>query len=431
MSIEELYTIYLKFPFICTDSRKVDRKSIFFSLKGEHYNGNSCAESALNNGCEFAVIDEPKYNKDNRYILVNNSLKTLQGLAKFHRSKIKVPIIGITGTNGKTTTKELINAVLSKKYKTLATIGNLNNHIGVPQTILSITNETEIAIIEMGANHIGEISELCEIAQPDYGIITNIGKAHLEGFGNFEGVIRTKSELYNWINKKDGVLFVNFENDILSALSKNLKRITYGNSNNSDIIGHFIEANPFLELEWINKNTNQPITIKSKLVGKYNYENILAAITIGNFFNVENNLIIKAIEEYIPSNNRSQIIKSERNTIIMDAYNANPSSMEVAIDNFSAISYENKIVILGDMFELGNDSEKEHKNILNLINRKNFSKILLVGNMFYKINKNKNIPTFQNIEDLAIWLKKNELKGATILVKGSRGVKMEKILEAL
>jgi UDP-N-acetylmuramoyl-tripeptide--D-alanyl-D-alanine ligase len=431
MSIEEIYSVFLKCPNICTDSRKAQKDAIFFSLIGEHFNGNTYAESALNRGCLYAIIDEAKYSKDNRYIIVENALKTLQDLAKYHRSKLKIPIIGITGTNGKTTTKELINAVLSKKVKTLATSGNLNNHIGVPKTILSITNNTEIAIIEMGANHIGEIAELCEIAQPDYGIITNIGKAHLEGFGNFEGIVKAKSELYNWIKKSGKGLFVNIENDLLSSLSEKIKRITYGNYLKADYSGRIIKADPMLELEWFNKNNNFIALLKTHLVGKYNFENILAAIAVGSFFNVENDLINKAIEEYIPTNNRSQIITTKNNTLIVDAYNANPSSMELAINNFAATSYTNKTVILGDMFELGQDSEKEHLKILNLILRMNFSKIILVGSMFSKINNDKNIPTFINSDELASWLGKNKIPGATILIKGSRGVKMEKIIDYL
>jgi len=430
MLIEELYSIYLKFPQICTDSRRVENKSIFFSLRGNNFNGNACAEVALNNGCAFAIVDEAKYNKDNRYILVDNALKTLQNLATYHRSKLRIPIIGITGTNGKTTTKELINAVLSEKYKTLATIGNLNNHIGVPQTILKISKDTEIAIIEMGANHIGEIAELCKIAQPNYGIITNIGKAHLEGFGSYEGVVKTKSELYHWIKQKEGTLFVNGDNSILTNLSENIRRKTYGNSSKNDYSANIVSANPYLEIEWLNKISNKSDIIKSKLVGSYNFENIIAAIAIGSFFNVNNNSIINAIESYIPTNNRSQIINTEYNTIIMDAYNANPSSMEAAINNFAATSFNNKVVILGDMLELGDESEKEHTNALNLAIKKDFAKIILVGNVFKKINKNE-IPTFVNTEELAVWLKENKLIGATILVKGSRGIKMEKIIDTL
>ncbi len=431
MSIKEIYQIFLKLPFVCTDSRKVEKEAIFFSLKGENFNGNTCAESAINNGCRYAIIDEEQYYRDNRYIIVDNVFKTLQDLAKYHRNQLKIPIIGITGTNGKTTTKELINAVLQKKYKTLATVGNLNNHIGVPQTILNITKETEIAIIEMGANHIGEIKDLCNISQPSMGIITNIGKAHLEGFGSFEGVIKTKKELYDWINKNQGTLFVNVENEILTAISKDIKKITYGITPKADCYGRLIKANPFLELEWIIKDPNQTVTIESNLVGKYNFENILAAITIGSFFNVEEDLIKTAIKEYIPTNNRSQIINSKHNTIIMDAYNANPSSMEAAINNFANTSYKNKVVIMGDMFELGDYSEQEHLNILDLTIKKKFSKIILVGNMFSKINKDKCIPTFQNSDELAVWLKENKITASTILVKGSRGVKMEKIIDTI
>ena len=431
MLIEELYSIYLNCTHICTDSRKVENKSIFFSLQGDNFNGNTYAEIALNNGCSFAVIDDVNYYKDNRYILVDNTLKILQDLAKYHRSKLKIPIIGITGTNGKTTTKELLNAVLSKKYNTLATIGNLNNHIGVPQTILKTSKFTEIAIIEMGANHLGEIAELCEIAQPNFGIITNIGKAHLEGFGSIEGIIKTKSELYNWIRKKEGTLFVNGDNPILTTLSENIKRITYGNSSNNNYSANIVAANPYLEVELINKNTNKLDKIKSKLVGSYNFENILAAIAIGNYFNVDRNSIINAIESYTPTNNRSQIIKTEQNRVIMDAYNANPSSMEASINNFATIAFDNKVVILGDMLELGNESEKEHLKILELANKKKFDKIILVGKIFNKINNNSEIPTFKGTDDLAIWLKINKIMGKTIFVKGSRGIKLENILNLL
>ncbi len=431
MSIEELYSIFCQSPIICTDSRKIEKNGIFFSLKGENFNGNEYAEAALDNGCSFAVIDNEKYYKGSPYILVENALKTLQELAKFHRKKLKIPVIGITGTNGKTTTKELINTVLSKKHRTIATPGNLNNHIGVPKTILSITKDIDIAIIEMGANHIGEIGDLCEISQPDYGIITNIGRAHIEGFGSFEGIVKTKSELYDWIKKRKGFVFVNGDNELLSDLSGNIDRITYGSSEKSDIIGHVVKANPFLELEWIIKKGQKPVSICSRLVGSYNFENIMAAIAIGSFFKVEKESIIHAIEEYNPTNNRSQIINSKKNTIIMDAYNANPSSMEAAINNFASTSFENKTVILGDMFELGYDSEKEHLKILNLIIEKKFAKIILVGNMFYKINKDKNIPTFRNTDELSVWLREKNFSGLTILVKGSRGVKMEKIIDTL
>jgi UDP-N-acetylmuramoyl-tripeptide--D-alanyl-D-alanine ligase len=335
MSIEEIYSLFLKHPAICTDSRKAEKYGIFFSLKGDNFNGNAFAEIALENGCKYAFIDEAVYYKDNRYIIVENALNTLQELAKHHRSKLKIPVIGITGTNGKTTTKELIKAVLEKKFNTLATEGNLNNHIGVPQTILKITGKTEIAIIEMGANHIGEIAELCKISKPDHGIITNIGKAHLEGFGSFEGIVKAKKELYDHIEQNNGLLFVNKDNQLLSEMASRIKKITYGKSASADHTGSIKNTEPFIEIVWKNTATNKTFLIKSKLVGAYNFENIMAAVAIGSYFEVDVSLIKEAIEAYTPSNNRSQIIKSSNNTIIMDAYNANPSSMEAAINNFA------------------------------------------------------------------------------------------------
>ena len=424
-SAEQLYAIYKLHPKVCTDTRTIIPDSIFFALKGGSFNANEFAEQALKNGCKYSVIDEEKYKKDERFILVDDVLKSLQELAKYHRSQLKIPFIGITGTNGKTTTKELIKTVLSKKYITLATTGNLNNHIGVPLTILSVTDAVEIAVIEMGANHVGEIAMLCEIAQPDYGIITNIGKAHLEGFGSFEGVIKAKSELYQYIKKTKGKVFVNADNELLSKLLEGIEKITYGTSEKSNCRGEVTEVNPFMKITFSGEN------IASHLPGRYNAENILCAICVGGFFGVEMKSIKQAIEEYIPSDNRSQLVKKRSNTLLLDAYNANPTSMEASVSNFADMDLPNKVLIIGDMFELGNFSKTEHEKILKLIFQKNFSKILLIGAEFCEAGKNSAYKLFKNSQEAFDWLKKNPIENSTILIKGSRGMKLEKVVEAL
>ena len=387
------------------------------------------ADKAIEKGAKYAIIDESKFKKDSRYILVDNTLDTLQQLAIIHRNHLKIPIIGITGTNGKTTTKELINCILSQKYKTLATQGNLNNHIGVPLTVLSITNEHEIAIIEMGANHIGEIGELCRISQPDFGIITNIGKAHLEGFGNLEGVIKTKNDLYLEVAKKNGKLFVNADNPILNNLSENIDRICYGKSSTNYCYGNLKKQNAFINIEYY-CDSNYDL-INTQLVGFYNFENILAAITIGCYFKIEKQFIKKALENYLPTNSRSQIVKSKTNTIILDAYNANPSSLEASIKNFAEIVADNKILMIGDMLELGEYSEVEHRNILHIIEMLNFNNVILVGPQFSSVCEKKDWLCFKNSMLAKDWLILNPVKNAYVLIKGSRGIKMEVVLESL
>ena len=387
------------------------------------------ADKAIEKGAKYAIIDESKFKKDSRYILVDNALDTLQQLAIIHRNHLKIPIIGITGTNGKTTTKELINCILSQKYKTLATQGNLNNHIGVPLTVLSITNEHEIAIIEMGANHIGEIGELCRISQPDFGIITNIGKAHLEGFGNLEGVIKTKNDLYLEVAKKNGKLFVNADNPILNNLSENIDRICYGKSSTNYCYGNLKKQNAFINIEYY-CDSNYDL-INTQLVGFYNFENILAAITIGCYFKIEKQFIKKALENYLPTNSRSQIVKSKTNTIILDAYNANPSSLEASIKNFAEIVADNKILMIGDMLELGEYSEVEHRNILHIIEMLNFNNVILVGPQFSSVCEKKDWLCFKNSMLAKDWLILNPVKNAYVLIKGSRGIKMEVVLESL
>ena len=429
MNINEVYNIFLKYPSISTDTRDIKPDSIFFSLKGDNFNGNIFADKAIEKGAIYAIIDESKFKKDSRYILVDNALDTLQQLAIIHRNHLKIPIIGITGTNGKTTTKELINCILSQKYKTLATQGNLNNHIGVPLTVLSITNEHEIAIIEMGANHIGEIGELCRISKPDFGIITNIGKAHLEGFGNLEGVIKTKNDLYLEVAKKNGKLFVNADNPILNNLSENIDRICYGKSSTNYCYGNLKKQNAFINIEYY-CDSNYDL-INTQLVGFYNFENILAAITIGCYFKIEKQFIKKALENYLPTNSRSQIVKSKTNTIILDAYNANPSSLEASIKNFAEIVADNKILMIGDMLELGEYSEVEHRNILHIIEMLNFNNVILVGPQFSSVCEKKDWLCFKNSMLAKDWLILNPIKNAYVLIKGSRGIKMEVVLESL
>ena len=428
MLIKELYQIFIKHPQVSTDTRKIIKDSIFFALKGENFDGNLFASSALENGAAFAVIDNEKYYINNgKYILVDDTLGTLQLLAINHRQNFTIPFFGITGTNGKTTTKELINSVLSQKYETLATFGNLNNHIGVPLTILGITNDTEIAIIEMGANHVGEIGELCTIAQPDYGIITNLGKAHLEGFGSFEGIIKAKNDLYKYIKNKKGKIFINSNNELLINLSNNIDKVTYGTSDTDFCCGKLISANPNVEISYHYNELD--INIKTNLVGSYNFENIMAAICVGVYFKIDHYLIKKALETYIPTNSRSQVVKTETNTLILDAYNANPTSMEQAIINFAKMDTNNKVLIIGDMLELGSYSLDEHQSILNLIEKENFKNVILVGKDF-KI-ANKNFLSFTTSEEAREWLKNNPILNSTILIKGSRGIMLEKIIDAI
>ncbi len=426
ISIKELYQIYRQHPEVCTDTRNIKAGSLFFALKGANFNANEFAAQAIKQGCNYAVIDEEKYYSD-KCILVNDVLETLQNLANHHRKQFTIPIIGITGSNGKTTTKELTAAVLSKKYNTLFTQANLNNHIGVPLTLLKLTDKHGIAVIEMGANHVGEIWDLSNIAEPDYGIITNIGKAHLEGFGGYEGVIKAKSELYDFIQMKGGKLFVNSDDALLMEKSDGIKKITYGTTGKSNVKGTLDKEN-FLAKGKINIDGKE-VEVSSNLAGSYNFNNILAAASIGSNFGVALNEIKMAIEEYIPSNNRSQIEKKGSNTIWVDAYNANPSSMKIAIENFAALNNSNKILILGDMFELGEESQKEHQTIANLIDSKKWRGVYLVGNDFSKVKSSAKL--FISTDEFMQWLAENPIKDSTILLKGSRGMQMEKILEKL
>jgi len=429
MDINKLYSLFLKHPIICTDTRNIVEGSIFFALKGESFNGNKFANDAIDKGCAWAIIDQIEYKKSDKHILVDDTLTTLQELAKHHRNQLNIPVIGITGTNGKTTTKELINKVLSKKFKTHATQGNLNNHIGVPLTILETPKDTEIAIIEMGANHPEEIAHLCKIANPDYGIITNIGRAHLEGFGSFEGIIKTKKELYDHIRKSNACLFVNYNDKLLMGISEGIKRYTYGNTLDANSKGRFLQASPFMVMELHSKKGI--LYVRTQLIGNYNFENAMAAACIGRYFDINDLEIKDAIESYTPSNNRSQLMKTDDNIIIVDAYNANPTSMTASVNNFSQLKAKNKSLILGDMLELGNVTKKEHDNIINLLIDNKHCNVYLVGDIFYNTTINHDYKKFKEVDELIVYLKENPIKGHTVLLKGSRGIKLEKCIKLL
>ena len=425
MIIEKLHQIFLQFPIVCTDTRKIEDNCIFFGLKGDNFNGNAYAAEALKKGASYAVVDEKKYATTDRTILVDNVLQTLQKLASFHKNQCKAKVIGLTGSNGKTTTKELINSVLSKEYKTIATIGNLNNHIGVPLTLLSIKKDTEIAIVEMGANHLKEIEFLCSVAQPDFGFITNFGKAHLEGFGSVEGVIQGKSELYDYLINHKKSIFLNADDSIqLEKLGPYFKKYGFTKDKNDYYKIDFLNADPYVSIKV------EEIQINSKLIGSYNFTNCCAAILIGKYFNVDIKDIKSAIEAYIPQNNRSQIIQKNGRQIVLDAYNANPSSMKVALENFSYLTGGQKIVILGDMFELGKTASSEHQYIADLANELDFEKVFLVGENFN--NTKTSFMKFKDYDAIASYLSKEKLAtNSNILIKGSRGMALERLLELL
>lgn len=428
MDISQIYELFVKHPQVTTDSRNCPQGSLFIALKGSNFNGNQYAESALEKGCSYAIVDEPEFAKDERIILVDDCLKTLQQLANYHRRKLKTPILGITGTNGKTTTKELIANVLSKEFNVVFTQGNLNNHIGVPLTLLKLTHETEIAIVEMGANHPGEIKILAEIAEPNFGLITNIGRAHLEGFGSFENIIKTKTELYDFIrSQKNGKLFVDIDNPILKEKSEGITIVTYGMDETAFLKGKILSNNPFLEIEWT--FFDKSYQVRTHLIGEYNFSNIMAAIAVGKFFGVNVKDICGALAEYMPTNNRSQLKQTEHNTLIVDAYNANPTSMSAALENFNKIAGQKKALILGDMLELGVESDDEHLKIIDFIEKNLYEKVYLVGQQFKKLNRNAS--AFETVKELTEVLRKEPLSGYTVLVKGSHGIHLEKCLELL
>jgi len=430
-SIEEIYSLFLKNPKVFTDSRQATNGGIFFALKGDNFDGNNFAEKAIADGANFAVVDKKELDGKDRIIYVEDVLSALQKLANYHRQQLKTPILAITGTNGKTTTKELIASVLRTKYNILATQGNLNNHIGVPLTLLSLSKEHEIGIIEMGANHPGEIEFLCSIAEPDLGIITNVGKAHIEGFGSFEGVKKTKGELYQFIAKKGKGIFINADNEhLLSIAPSTVERYTYGiNSEKAQLNGEVANADLLLvcrvlfEKGWLYLKTN--------LSGAYNLENVLAAARIGLYFGIDPLLIQKGIETYAPSNNRSQLISKGENTILLDCYNANPSSMEASLKNFMQIEKPGKVFILGDMLELGNVSDEEHQKIVDLLSEFKNAEVFLVGENFFRTNSPSEFQKFKNSDELKLEIENNHWEKRFILIKGSRGIKLEKVIESI
>lgn len=424
--IEKIYQHYTKRHLVSTDSRSIEKDCVFVAIKGERFDGNDFAYKVASDGIAACVIaDRKDLPHHERLFIVDDSISALQQLAKLHRERINIPVIGITGTNGKTTTKELTAAVLSKRYNIIYTQGNYNNHIGVPLTLLQMRPDTEMAVVEMGANHINEIAQLCSIAQPDFGLITNIGKAHIEGFGSFEGVVKTKNELYEHLRNNGGKIFVNNDNTLLRELSKDLTCFSYGKDNNADIKAEVVSFNPYLTIRW---NDNE---IKTNLIGEYNFENVLAAISIGTYFNVDKSQIIKAIEDYYPTNNRSQYIKTDKNEIVMDAYNANPVSMSNAIRNFRRISSNNALLILGDMKELGKDSENEHSIIISLVKELGFNKVFLVGEELLKADIDKSFSHFSNVEELISYINTHEVQNHKILVKGSNSIHLERLKNIL
>jgi UDP-N-acetylmuramoyl-tripeptide--D-alanyl-D-alanine ligase len=425
--IQNLYQKYLDCKVVCTDTRQISNGSIFFSLKGPKFNANAFAEEALQKGAAYAVVDEAAFAKNEKYILVEDGLQSLQQLASYHRNQLKIPVIGLTGSNGKTTSKELLHAVLAKKFKTFATKGNLNNHIGVPLSILSINSTYEIAVIEMGANHVGEIAALTKIANPTHGFITNIGKAHIGTFGGFENIIRAKSELYQHLIEHNGQVFVNSENPILFNMAKRFKSPLFYPAIGDYYHAEFISADPLIKFKAENGEE-----VQTKLLGAYNFENITAALCIGKFFGVDAKAANEAIANYQPENMRSQIVKKGSNTIILDAYNANPSSMAAAIENIAAMKAEKKVLILGDMYELEGEAEQEHRNIGKLIHQRDFKEIYLVGSLFKSALKE--IPDakyFESKQLLKDELRKHPVNNSTILVKASRGIGLETVLEVL
>lgn len=423
MKIKELHQLFLNASGICTDTRTIQKNCLFFALKGENFNGNKFTQLALKKGALKAIIDEKEFQTEDT-VLVNNVLKTLQKLATYHRDYLAIPIIALTGSNGKTTTKELINAVLSTKHRTTATKGNLNNHIGVPLTLLSMNSKTEIGIVEMGANHPKEIEFLCELTKPDYGYITNFGKAHLEGFINLEGVINAKTELYNYLKENNKTVFVNADDTKQIERSEGINSVLFGGENKPSIL--LLNEEGPLEISFKKKH------IKSNLVGHYNYFNLAAAISIGNYFKVTENQIKTAIEDYEPTNNRSQIINKGTNKIILDAYNANPTSMMAALQSIQKSSSKTTVLFLGDMFELGTEAEKEHQHIVDFLENNPFATTYIVGENFYKTKvTSTNINKFINFDKLKEELIQNPPKNSLLLIKGSRGMALERITEII
>lgn len=427
-TIEQLYKVYLKHRVICTDTRIISAGCLFFALKGENFDANTFAPEALTQGASFVIIDNKDFAKNEQCIVVEDVLTALQDLAKHHRAQLNIPVIGLTGSNGKTTTKELIKAVLAEKYQVFATNGNLNNHIGVPLSILSIRSEVEIAVIEMGANHQKEIEFLCEIAQPTHGLITNIGMAHLDGFGGFEGVKKGKAELFAFLKAHDGITFIYRNNPYLNEMSQvaNLSKIVYyGTEKENTISGKLKHSDPLIEIEWTLHETNYEA--KANLTGTYNFENILAAICIGHFFELTTSQINRGLANYYPKNNRSQLTKTENNTVIFDFYNANPSSMAAALNNLKVLNATQKIAIIGDMFELGAEASEQHETIVQLANA-NALDTIFIGNDFYAFKEKYPGGFYKSPSEAAKFLTENQIKDHLILLKGSRGMALEQLI---
>lgn len=430
MEIEELYNRFTECNGLTTDSRHCPEGSMFLALKGETFNGNAFAAQSLEQGCRYAVVDEPQYAspENPRIILVDNCLETLQKLANYHRRRLGTRMIGVTGTNGKTTTKELIAAVLGEKFKVLYTQGNFNNHIGVPLTLLRLKPEHEMAVIEMGANHPGEIKTLVHIAEPDYGIITNVGKAHLQGFGSFEGVIRTKGELYDFLREKgNSTIFIQNENPYLNKIATGLTCIRYGQTPGLDVTGKVVSCSPFLRFSWTAEGTSHEV--QTHLIGSYNLDNALAAVTIGRYFGVEDAKICHALSSYVPQNNRSQLVHTTSNTLIVDAYNANPTSMMAALENFRQMEAAHKVAILGDMKELGEGSHEEHQKVVDFLKECGFERVMLVGPEFG--GTSSPFEHYKDVKDVEALLAAHPLQGCCVLVKGSNSMKLSELPASL
>lgn len=433
VNLKELYGYYQQHPVISTDSREIFSGCLFFALKGDNFDGNEYALQALQKGAAFAVVDDPVLAEQEGCLFVENTLKALQDLAIEHRNRLSIPFLGITGSNGKTTTKELITKVLGQKYNVMATEGNLNNHIGVPLTILKVTEQHEIAVIEMGANHPGEIATLARLARPGYGIITNVGKAHLEGFGSMEGVKKTKKELFDYIQRVEGIVLLNIEDYDLVMMAGNVSRLTYGSTTiTADVIAKDIKADPFLQITWKSVNHFDQYEIATHLLGWYNWTNVMAAVAAGVLFGVAPRKINEAIVSYNPSNNRSQFLETADNDVIMDAYNANPTSMQMALKNFLQLNKHQKCLILGEMMELGNEAQKEHDAIMQIIreNRTKLDKVMLVGKQFCAVAIQDTLQ-FNTTGEIIQYIKENPMTGKTILIKGSRGNKLEMLTDVL
>ncbi|OKS89130.1 UDP-N-acetylmuramoyl-tripeptide--D-alanyl-D-alanine ligase [Mucilaginibacter polytrichastri] len=432
MVTEQLYELFLQHPVISTDTRKIAQGSLFFALKGDTFDANSFAQQAIEAGAAYAVIDNAQYRISEQYILVDDVLTKLQDLARYHRKQLQIPVIGLTGTNGKTTTKELIKAVLSQHFKTYATQGNLNNHIGVPLSVLSITNEYDMAVIEMGANHQKEIEMLCTISQPTHGLITNVGKAHLEGFGGTEGVKIAKGELYDYLQATNGTIFINTDSPVLAEMkaARNLQNtIGYGTKEPGNLITGKVTKNaPYVSLEWSGSN-NVSHEVDSHLTGAYNLDNMLAAICIGTYFKMSDAEINAGLSSYQPTNNRSQIMQTAHNTLICDYYNANPSSMAVAIDNISTMDAKDKVLVLGDMFELGDESAAEHEAIIQKAIAAPVNQRIFIGKAFFDLKPGFSADFFETTDDAIKALKEKPVKHSTVLLKGSRGMALERLVE--